>query len=336
MKSYILIILFFLISSFCKAQVVDVAPSGNENIRAVEGGGERVTIDTKTPLNELINRLDKPWKFIETGKAYWIGYTDDMYSIANYKDKAIQSLINFIDTSKNKYARIGGLYTLHLIGINSTIVGRFIEDFSNSKARTALLRYLNEKDLNRTVTLLLMRDPWLSDLPELIKCLETENKDGSNILNALYRYTFEGKPINQKITDTIFAKEFKVATPGYADVETYALIKFQQELGESFLVDKDITETEKWKKCKTNSSVNNAPEQILSFDFLALSDSMFSYCGSDTPVTYIYRNHQVEVIGTRKCRQVWLDWWSGLSAKDKEKFYSFVHLPITERFKKNN
>ena len=112
MKKYLA--LTFLICSVAAtlagATFVDVAPSSLKNARAVEGGSQRVLIDTNTPLSELVKRLDGNWELVETGKAYWIGYTDDMYSIAAHGEKAIDPLLAFIRTSKSDKAR-GGSYT---------------------------------------------------------------------------------------------------------------------------------------------------------------------------------------------------------------------------------
>ncbi|HVV54346.1 MAG TPA: hypothetical protein VHC47_03420, partial [Mucilaginibacter sp.] len=288
---------------------------------------------------QLIHRLNQPWELVETGKAYWIGYTDDMYSIAHYKNQAIPALVNFIDTAKNKNARLGGLLTLHLIGINSKIAGRFVEDFSNKNARLALLRYLDDKSLHSTVVSLLMRDPWLSDLPSLMDYLSKPGRDYSKVLNALQRYEFDEKPLRQKITDTIFDRTFSIKTPinpDETDVNICALIKFQKELAPHLIVDKEITQTSKWKNYLTKDFPESPSVQMLSFEFLVFSNSAFLYSGFNSYFfDYKYSNHKVEIIGPIKARQTWLDWWSKLPKKDKGKFYSFVHLPIDERFKKN-
>jgi hypothetical protein len=89
--------LFYLAALQLPAQwFLNVNPSPEKNERAVEGGWQHVAIDTNTPLPQLIKRLDSNWREIETGKGYWIGYTDDMYSIAAHGDEAIDPLLNFI------------------------------------------------------------------------------------------------------------------------------------------------------------------------------------------------------------------------------------------------
>jgi hypothetical protein len=110
-KPIILIILALLVKTNLNAQLVDRAPTGEKNRLPVEGGGITMKIDSLTPLPELINKLNGSWEFIETGKAYWIGYTNDMFSIASHGDEAVPALANFFKTTKNKSGKIGAIYS---------------------------------------------------------------------------------------------------------------------------------------------------------------------------------------------------------------------------------
>ena len=159
-----LFLLLGLISAVFSVQAqrtfVDASPSGRQYVRPVEGGGMVVSIDSITPLPEMLARLNGKWEFIETGKAYWIGYTDDMFSIAARRESAIQPLLEFIRNSANPQGKYGAVYCLHLIGINCRIVGRFKEEFANKKAREALLSLLIYPEIAPVIIRLLMRDPW--------------------------------------------------------------------------------------------------------------------------------------------------------------------------------
>jgi hypothetical protein len=218
MKTYFFIGLFLIGTMLiCNAQILDVAPSGRQNTRAVLGGGERVAIDSKTSLNDLIQRLEKPWQFVETGKMYWIGYTDDMYSIAAHKDSAIKSLMEFIDTSHNEHAQFGAIYTLHLIGINSQVIGRFTEGFTNRNARKALLSLLKNDDFGQTIMELLVRDPWQSDVPELFSIIKDSKTSCWYIINGLMHYGLTDISLNQDIPEEIGNIRF---TFPYSDVTT--------------------------------------------------------------------------------------------------------------------
>lgn len=113
-------------TSFAQKPFLDVPPAGRENVRSAEGGGMKVTLDTTTPLPVLVKRLEGNWREVETGKAYWIGYTDDMYSIAAHGDDAIAPLIALARTTTSDHAKYGAVLTLHLLGIErqSAIPGR--------------------------------------------------------------------------------------------------------------------------------------------------------------------------------------------------------------------
>ena len=201
------IFIFLLLHILLKAQLVDRAPNGRQNYRAQEGGSVRVNIDQATSLKNLIEKLDSSWQFVETGKFYWIGYTDNMYSIAAYKDFAIIPLVDHFYSAKSKIGKIGVIFSLHLIGIESEIVGRFTEKFKNKNAREALLRMANEDEYTGTIVSLLGRDPWKSDLPILIGLLK-KNNNCLELVNALFRYTgmpYEdnGLPFRQDIPKDI-------------------------------------------------------------------------------------------------------------------------------------
>ena len=118
MKRFICTLPFLtlLLSTNLSAQwVTDVPPNGLKNIRAVEGGGIPAKIDSITPLNDLMDCLDLDWRLEETGKGYWIGYTDEMYSLATRCDTSVQALLDFISRSKTEDGKIGAIYTIHLI-----------------------------------------------------------------------------------------------------------------------------------------------------------------------------------------------------------------------------
>lgn len=160
-------------------------------------------IDSTTSLDSLIGRLSGNWNFIETGKMYWIGYTNDMFSIAARKDSAIRPLINVIEHSRNDRAKLGAIYTIHLIGINRSIVGRYVEQFVDTNARKALLYLLKYSDWQSTIMQLLIRNPWKSDVPDLIETMQRSDSDCWTLVAGLNRYKLADAPIHQKIPDNI-------------------------------------------------------------------------------------------------------------------------------------
>ncbi len=178
-------------------------PKGKYAHRPTEGSGMEVPIDTVTALDTLIYRLNRKWFFVETGKAYFIGYTDDMYSIAAHGEAAVEPLIRFLNTSANPHGKYGVVYTLHLIGINSIVAGRFYEEFTNKKARQALLSLLADQQVGSEAIRLLMRDPWQSDVTALFANLRKTSSNGWVLVNALKHHSITGLPIQQELSKKI-------------------------------------------------------------------------------------------------------------------------------------
>jgi hypothetical protein len=204
MKPYflsIIILINFSETSLAQKQILDVPPSGRENRLAVTGGDIRMRIDSNSKLEDLIKRLEGNWEFSETGKMYWIGYTEDMYSIASRKNSAIKPLLDFIDTSKNFHARSGAICCLHLIGIDSKIKGRFYEEFNNAEARSALLSLLKFPELQPEIISLLIRDRHLTDIPKIFEIMITDSSDCWALNNYITQFSLR-LPINQDIPYT--------------------------------------------------------------------------------------------------------------------------------------
>lgn len=187
---------------------VQPLPKGKYAHRPTEGSGMEVPIDTVTALDTLIHRFNRKWEFVETGKAYFIGYTDDMYSIAAHGEAAIEPLIQFLNVSTTPQAKYGVVYALHLIGINSVVAGRFDEEFTSKKARQALLSLLSDPELSGDVVHLLMRDPWQSDITALLANLRQTSDNAWVLVNALKYHNIPGLPIQQELSKQIGALAF--------------------------------------------------------------------------------------------------------------------------------
>ena len=171
---------------------------GERTFKRDETREERYSKHIPIGLDNLIKKFDTSWQLEETGKGYWIGYTDEMYAIASQKDSAITKLVNYINSTENIHSKEGAVYCLHLIGIDSKIEGRFIEKFTNTKAREALLSLVSHKELTSLIASLLARDPWPSDLPVLCGVL----KKGMNktLINTLFRYSKAEMPFRENIS----------------------------------------------------------------------------------------------------------------------------------------
>lgn len=218
------LLIFFACPS--SAQILDTNSSGRENFLAVEGGSIEARIDRLTPLPFLVEKLNGDWKLVMTGKQYWIGYSNIMYSIAAYKDEAIPLLMDFIKYRASTRGKEGAIYTLHLIGIESKIAGRYYEEFKNKRARHALLCLLADDSLKVQVAELLSRDPWLSDIPVLMNYLRVPETNNWPIINLIRRYNIKDLPIGQEIPKAIY--EYLIPISHDADFSNYLIKTFEK------------------------------------------------------------------------------------------------------------
>jgi len=83
------------------------------------------------------------------------------------------------------------------------IIGRFEEAFVDTNARKALLYLLRYTDHQPTIMELLNRDPWKSDVPDLIRTMQQTDSDCWAVVAGLNRYKLADAPIHQKIPDNI-------------------------------------------------------------------------------------------------------------------------------------
>lgn len=309
MKQYywIVIILFTCINVFSQAKC---------GYRAVEGASIKANIDSITPLKELILRLEKQWDFVETGKGYWIGYTDDMFSIARHQTTAVPYLKEFIDKTDSLQAKIGALYTMHLIGIRSTIISRWKENFQDSIARKAIISYTNNKELHETVLLLIMRDPWLTDIPDLMEYLSEPTNESANILSALQRYSFNGQPLGQKLPKKTFERKIKVRHKKmgehlYESYDMQSLIGLKQTLKNKVVIDDEILQSEEWKQFYEYSKSDSLKtiKYKTGYTLIDLTNSTFSYCRFSNRFFYKYEDGIIYIFGHKGARKIWLEWW---------------------------
>jgi hypothetical protein len=126
-----------------------------------------------------------------------------MYSIAAHGDDAIAPLIALARTTTSDHAKYGAVLTLHLLGIERQIAGRFKEDFRNSRARDALLSLLADRSLQQQILLLLIRHPWPSDLPQLFVHLASATPHGWAFVKALQRYGIHDRPVHQELAQPV-------------------------------------------------------------------------------------------------------------------------------------
>ena len=288
-------------------------PITTPNIRLYEGGWCEVEINWETPLGELLGRLEQDWEWDFTGKGYWIGYTQDMYSIAARKNKAIEPLKELGKRTESSKTKYGVIATLHLIGINSTIAGRNYEIFTNGYARLALLDMLGDPETDWLILRLISRDPWYTDISYLMNYLSKPMEDYSTVLAILQRYQFPDFPFNQPLP---------VSTPEAICIEKakfdhesqlFLLEAMRVAFGSDLIIDMTILNSEEWQVVEDFASKPN--DEIIEWDFsfilsmLTNSEMFFSYDEIECDYFYEYRDGCMTIYGKQMAREIWLGWW---------------------------
>ena len=324
--------------------MLDVPPSGRPNERAVQGGSRAVGIETNVPLGKLIQRLNGNWRLVETFKGYWIGYTDDMCSIASHGEQAVCPLVEFIRSTSSDHARQGALLTLHLIGIRSRVAGRFYEDFKSKSVREAFYGFLEDPKLRDEVLLLLVRDPWPLDVPHIMGLLAQEgDTDCGPTVNALFRYKLPCPAFGETLAqDASSARVFMVE--GKQTVEIGQLFVFTEEQpneGVERINQLNVTDTNiviQWKSsqgrkvwkftdpaaARKNFAAYSQGRDLcdVTYDALRKDDFVFRYCDLSDPFNFQVAGADIYIINPSAAKTRWLNWWSRQSDDYKNTFRS--------------
>ena len=272
-------------------------------------------LDSVTPLNQLISRIETQNKLNNTYKRDLIGYNDLMFSIAVHGDSAIEPLVKFIHTTKSYDAKIAAVYTLHLIGKNCiTSYDGMFEVFPNYNARKALFRLLAAEDsLQPRIMLLLSRRPMASDVPVLFDILNSSKSDCWAITCGLVRYDLKNIPVAQKLPESIWQKGvyIKNSNETLNDIAVSKALKMISTKYPDFVVVEDTLlnyhyELPIMHNCMTMCKVNGNHINI---------GSLCDYCTFTSPFhfgsnfQYYYTNDKITFCSPKTTKHLWLEWW---------------------------
>lgn len=326
MKTFITLMFSFLLGCehLASQGVWDVPPRGQQDVRAVTGGGQRVKLDTNTPLSVLIGRLNGDWEEVPTLKAYWFGYTHDMYSIAAHDDEAIAPLLSFLKSTHSPHAKYGAILTLHLIGIDRRITGRFEEEFKNPRARDALLDCLADDSLRDNAMLMLIRDPWPSDVPRLMEVMSSSPSDCWTIVNGLFRYHLKNIPFHQAIADQLANKPVLFVRPEDYDSDQFfwdILESMKAVAGKSLVLEDGLLQKKLWGYSHIAFGGGYAGQEEEGFAKLlndvVMSNPTFSYCNLGNRIQYFVDDGIVHICSSATAKIRWLKWWDTQSKEYK-------------------
>jgi len=296
----------------------------------VEGGLLLSELDTTTPLDQLVGDLARHTRLRETGKGYWIGYNEHMFSIANRGDAAIPLLVRFAREHPEREARHAAALTLNLIGTESAVTGRFSETFTNRKAREALWELLSVEGLTDDVAMLLKRDPWPADLPAYFRAFQAVQDDCPVALNALDRYPIPHRPVDDLEEFGQEQSTIKFLVPKEYTISQYARLALEA-IGRKF-PGKVVVEERLYKDLETgDTSRYENPTQTpvtikleaLLVDRLKDLSPVFDYCASGHALYYYGENQPGAALYSAKlffcsahtAKQRWLEWWKQTGEK---------------------
>ncbi len=305
-----LIFLYLLITGTLSCTHIDNKPSSSHESNI-------------TSIDNLISKLDTTLVLEETGKAYWIGYNDQMDTIASFGSEAIESLERFINNDNTSIdGRVAGIYTIHLIGINRQVKGRFNEEFVNKEARHSLLNYVRSKNetIRDLVVKLLMRDPWKSDVSVLISVMEDSEDDCWTLVNSLMRYQLKNIPFHNSLPTELRKINIDYTTAEDICSEEFfwdILKAIEIGLKERVIIEKTLFETNLWGySC---SGYNRHEFQDLLNDIVE-NDQVFSYCDLGNKVQYYIENDRIYLCSSMTAKNRWIDWWERQSEEYKSEF----------------
>ncbi len=298
------------------------AAAGKVAWRAQLGGGSAVLLDTVTALPKLLDRLKSDWQFVETFKGYWIGYTDDMYSIAAHGEAAVGPLVKFIQATPSFKARYGAVYCLHLIGIHSNEAGRMHEDFRSLTARQALRNLLIQDDLRHLVIKLLIRDPWQSDVPYLMAALEKRGTDDWALVNSLVRYRVTELPIQQPIPADIGTELIKVPKFHWRlDFRLAANEQMQQVVGRiRKLQPVYITVEDSLEQAPLSGSTGSVSERELPIREFLYRMTEVDYLQTGSRLHYFVDKDGLTICSTQTACKRLLAWWHAQTPEYRQQF----------------
>lgn len=273
-------------------------------------------LDSMSNLHDLVSKLETNNKLYETGKAYWFGYNDLMFSIAVYADKAIEPLVTFIKSTDSYESKLAALLTLHLIGIDCKIAGRTYEEFSNQKAREALISLLaTNSTLQDEIELLLVRDPRASDIPQLFSILDTSKTDCWAISSGLLRYDLKNIPVAQDVPSELLERQIAFSTSENIPSDVM-IIKTLQLLSQQY---SDIEVEDTLYSYKYEIPIRmGIDHNAVSLAYLIYLCRLTNYCFIGPNFQYSFVDGKMHFCSSTTTKRLWLDWWKSQDSAYKD------------------
>ena len=203
------------------------------------------------------------------------------------------------------------------------MVGRMSEEFVNPKARVALLQLLDDPSLQESIMRLLIRNPWLSDIPHIMKTIESCKTDCWALVNGLTRYRIDNLPIRQIIPDQI------------KNISVRLKYKNDSVHGENYDFDtqiKDALDAFMRLKSKYLSIEDTLFKSKLTGDFISIDESFITigeflrlldldyYTRLGTRLQYYMEDSKLYICSPNTARKRMIAWWSNQTQEQKDSY----------------
>jgi hypothetical protein len=165
--------------------------------------------------------------------------------------------------------------------------------------------------------LLLIRDPWPSDVPSLMEIAMKSKDDAWPIANALHRYGLRGVPLMQPLPDDLAQR--KVPLNGLPDWQSKdyipALLKGLKTIAgdrvsiEEGLLAEDLRGPVQRSLIQTSYSFSHGLQEAVGIPM----DPHAGCMDLGNRVQYFVEQGQVYICSSRTAMQRWLVWWNALA-----------------------
>lgn len=305
-------------------------PSQNETTAMTHSAIEASNLTSKKSLQALISSFEGQWEFEEMDHGD-IGYTETMYSIAAWRDSALQPLTEFIGKTKCLKAKVGALYSLYLIGVKSYVDSIAPHNkFTDVNSRSAILKLLvSEDSLNYWIADVLKRNPIYNDIGWLMTALETEKGEKWPIVNLLTIYELPGFPIHQKIAKEIADIEILIPKLPFEEIEKQthlALLEIANLKQKPIEVDDVLLHQKQNKYVIRSFKVQRADLNKEKFK-LKVGDFVENMCTVDrfncgNNLQYFVKDGRLYFCSISTAKNRILKWWQELPDNEKMKLNS--------------
>ena len=178
-----------------------------------------------------------------------------------------------------------------------------MEEFRNAKARQALVSMLADRAVQEQVLLLLIRNPWPSDLPDIFKHLASDTPHAWTFVKALDRYGIRGAPVHQELPPAVGRLDCYAQFEG-DDKFAPVVRALKRSLRGRLVVDADLQPTRTLERRASGTGILGGGVASVLEGFTGCSYSDFG-----ERIEYYTEGDEVHICSIGTARRRWLSWY---------------------------